>query len=468
MVFSSYIFLFAFLPLVIVINRFLSVRISNVFLLLSSLLFYVCGESLLVLILAASILWNYTFGLLLDASSSQKKLITGIAIGGNLFLLCYYKYFGFLVENTFLSGIISESRYSDIVLPLGISFFTFQSISYLVDIYRNTNVAEKSIIRLGLYISFFPQLVAGPIVKYKELAVYLKERSATLDDTVAGIFKFIRGLAKKILIADNLALVADQIFATAPGELPTALAWLGMLLYSLQIYYDFSGYSDMAIGLCLIFGFKIPENFNYPYLSKSVREFWRRWHISVSTWFKEYLYIPLGGNRLGTTRTYFNLFIVFLLTGLWHGASWNFILWGLVHGFFMIAERLLSMKAITVPSFFKRLYLLVVVCFAWIIFRIESLTDALAYYRSLFSFNVESDWYAAVLITPYFIFLMGLALLFVFPLRTKADSLIKKLVVNNRPSLHMALCSVGYLFLAAICIMEMTTSSFSPFIYFKF
>lgn len=467
MVFSSYLFLFFFLPLVILVNRFLSLKASNVFLLLASLLFYASGEGLLVLLLLVSIFWNFSFGLLIEkAAHKEKKLYCGVAIIGNLSLLAYYKYFRFLVENSPLAKLITEQRYSDIILPIGISFFTFQGISYLVDVYRKEVPAEKSIVRLGLFISFFPQLVAGPIVKYKELAAFLSHRVTSVDKTVEGSMRFIRGLAKKVIIADTLAIVVDAIFIENLSALPTTVAWTGVLLYSLQIYYDFSGYSDMAIGLGLIFGFRIPENFNYPYISKSVREFWRRWHISLSTWFRDYLYIPLGGNRQGQSRTLFNLCVVFFLTGLWHGASWNFVLWGMLHGLFLILERLSSFEKIRLPHLLKHIYLLVVVGLSWVLFRLPSFADALVYYKSLFSFSATGDWYSYVLMTPYVWFVVLIAIIFAAPILSKIAALFS--VSLRRLNYLPLLRYVGYFCLALLCMMELSMSSYSPFIYFKF
>jgi len=466
MVFSSHIFLFLFLPLVLVINRFLTLKASNLFLLIASLVFYALGEGLLVILLLCSISWNYFFGRLIGHKGANKVFLA-IAITGNLLLLAYYKYFGFIVESSFLKNLISESHYSNIILPIGISFFTFQGISYLVDVYRGTNKAESDPIKLGLYISFFPQLVAGPIVKYNELASYLSERKTTLDQTTIGAFKFLRGLTKKVIIADTLALVADQIFLLPSETIPGPLAWLGVLIYSLQIYYDFSGYSDMAIGMCLILGFSIPENFNYPYLSKSVREFWRRWHISLSTWFRDYLYIPLGGNRKGMARLYFNLLIVFFLTGLWHGASYNFIIWGMIHGIFMIAERTFPLETRKLPSLFKHVYLLLVVCLSWVFFRIESFSEAVQFLQRMFSFSMEGDWYPGIFLNAYFYFILFVAILFAFPLRQKIALFFKTKIVAQKHLLLGLNCGL-YLALAFLCWMELSMSSYSPFIYYKF
>jgi len=445
MVFSSYSFLFLFLPFVLCVNRFLSLSLSNLFLLLCSLAFYCAGEGMLVLILIFSILWNYGFGLIISERVRGNKLALLFGVAGNLALLGYYKYFTFLVLSSFLKDFVVISAYSEIVLPIGISFFTFQGISYLVDVYRRVALSEVNPIKLGLYISFFPQLIAGPIIKYNEFVPYLSKRTSTLDKTYNGSLKFIRGLAKKVILADSLAIVADQIFATDPSSLPTFLAWIGVLVYSLQIYYDFSGYSDMAIGLCLIMGFKIPENFNYPYISKSLREFWRRWHISLSSWFKNYLYLPLGGNREGDFRTYINLGIVFFLTGLWHGASWNFVLWGLIHGLFMIIERLVDFENRKLPSILKHGYLLFVVGLSWIMFRVDSISEAKNYIQQLFCFSSDGDWYSGIYL----------------------NRSIENLRLINRSTKTILYSSV-YLLISFYCFVELSISNYQPFIYFKF
>ncbi len=469
MIFSSFLFLFLFLPIVLVINRFLTLKTSNLFLLAASLLFYFSGEGFLTILLVGSIIWNYAFGLFLNLKKDNpvlKKTILGLGVAGNLLLLLYYKYFGFLVESTGLGAFIPESTYATIALPIGISFFTFQGISYIIDVYRNIQPAEKSPIKLGLYIAFFPQLIAGPIVKFNEIAEYLSQRSSSLDQTTAGTFKFIRGLAKKVVLANNFALLADYIFTADIHTLPAAVAWLGVLAYSLQIYYDFSGYSDMAIGLGLIMGFKIPENFEHPYIAKSIREFWQRWHISLSTWFKNYLYIPLGGNRKGAGRTYLNLILVFLVTGLWHGASYNFIIWGMLHGAFLILERSLSKYFPSLPSFFQHLYTLLVVSIAWVFFRIASFDQAIDFIGRLFSFSTEGDFFPLLYLNPYGIAILVISILLATPLRSYLAQQFSKFQIPDNLSLFFT-CAL-YLLLFMYCILELSIATHDPFIYFKF
>lgn len=348
MVFSSIVFLWVFLPLVFVINLFMAGRLSNVFLLLASLIFYAWGEPQLVVLMMASILVNWLAGKLIGKYGGHKKGILAAAVVIDLSLLGYFKYAGFLAGavNTLAGGTVI--RVPDIRLPIGISFFTFQAISYVADVYRGETQAQDKLVNTALYISFFPQLIAGPIVRYHDINLQLENRHITWEKVAEGFRRFVYGLSKKVLISNVLGACTDQIYALEPGAITGAMAWLAAVCYMFQIYYDFSGYSDMAIGLGKMFGFDFPENFNYPYISHSVREFWRRWHISLSTWFREYVYIPLGGNRKGNRRTYVNLLIVFFLTGLWHGAGWNYILWGLYHGFFLVIERVFTaMKART-------------------------------------------------------------------------------------------------------------------------
>lgn len=471
MVFSSFLFLFLFLPVVLIINRLLPLRWSNVFLLIVSLLFYFVGEGKLTILLALSILWNYVFGrlLALDESHSKKdKLLLGICITGNLLLLVYYKYFGFIVTSLGLDHIIPESSYSSIVLPIGISFFTFQGISYIIDVYGKTEKAEKDPVKLGLYISLFPQLIAGPIIKYNEIAKDISHRSFNLDDAVNGSFKFIRGLFKKVVLANNFSVIADAVFESDINSLPTSVAWIGLLLYSLQIYFDFSGYSDMAIGLGQIMGFKIPENFNFPYISRSIKEFWRRWHISLSTWFKNYLYIPLGGNRKGAYRTYLNLAIVFFVTGLWHGANYNFIIWGMLHGAFLVAERMKASWLAILPRFLQHVYTLMVVSLAWVFFRTATIDDAFHYFSRLFAFSEVGDYSAFLHLNNYIVFLLALGVLLVTPIRTYLvvhwNKLMQQMPVGAKYTLALGLYQLVFIF----ALFELSIATHTPFIYFKF
>ena len=317
MLFSSMTFLFVFMPLVMAVYFFAKQEIRNYILLIASIIFYAWGEPRYLAVMIITILVNYIGAVLLDRHifSGRRKLILLLTIAADLGFLIYFKYFNFLIEN--INGLLTkEIEFIDVVMPIGISFYTFQAMSYLIDVYRREVPAQRDIYKLALYIVLFPQLVAGPIVKYHDVCAQIDERTVEFSNVVIGLKRFIIGLAKKVLIANTLALVVDKIFAQVPENLTMGYSWLGALAYCLQLYYDFSGYSDMAIGLGLMFGFKFLENFNYPYISKSITEFWRRWHISLATWFKLYLYIPLGGNRVSAGRTYLNLFIVFLVTGI--------------------------------------------------------------------------------------------------------------------------------------------------------
>jgi alginate O-acetyltransferase complex protein AlgI len=470
MVFSSFSFLFLFLPAVIflyvLIQKYFKTPGGNVFLLLASLCFYFTGEGTLGFLLVFSILWNYVFAILIRDSKKSFALVIGVC--GNLLLLIYYKYFIFLINTLGLSEVISESFYQDIILPAGISFFSFQGISYLVDVNRSKELLEKNIIKVGLYISFFPQLIAGPILKFNEIKGYLSSRIVTIDNITSGSFLFIRGLVKKIVLANNFALIADVVFEQNISNIAMPVAWLGILFYTLQIYYDFSGYSDMAIGLGRVMGFKIPENFTHPYVAKSIRSFWRSWHISLSTWFRDYLYIPLGGSKVGNYRLYLNLFIVFFLTGLWHGASNNFIIWGMIHGFFIVLERLLSrIKSIKIPSVFKHVYTLLVVVLAWVFFRIEGTVEAIEFVNKLFTFNLEGDYYPIIYITPYLIGLTVLGVMFTTPMRKTILVHYNKILFKNSSIRTLVTCVV-YLLLFMYSVMELSVSTHQSFIYFKF
>ena len=378
MVFSIPVFLLVFLPAVYLINALISkcsktnTVWSNCFLLLASLVFYAWGEPVLVLLMMGSVLLNWFCGKRISRGSGKsRKIWLCVAVAGDLLILGYYKYAGFMLRLINSLAGLDVLGTLNIALPIGISFFTFQAISYVVDVYRGKAEASSSLISTALYISFFPQLIAGPIIKYQDISRQIEKRTVTWIKTSEGFRRFIFGLSKKVLIANVLGLCADMVYNSNPEWIDPRAAWIAALAYTFQIYYDFSGYSDMAIGLGKMFGFDYPENFNYPYLAASVSEFWRRWHISLGSWFREYVYIPLGGNRKGKRRTYFNLTVVFLLTGLWHGAAVSFVLWGLYHGFFVIAERLGLKKLLDRSRIAGMMYCFLVVTFGWVLFRLE-------------------------------------------------------------------------------------------------
>lgn len=468
MVFSSTVFLFIFLPAVLIINFLLRHDYRNIFLLVVSLFFYAWGEGILVLLMIVSTCVNYLAGLGISYFKNRVlvKATLGLAITINLLFLIYYKYLNFIFDTfPFLSSLFAVNT-SSIILPIGISFYTFHAISYLVDIYRKGLPGQKNFFDLGLYIAFFPQLVAGPIVRYSDIVDQLKHRTTDFNLFFEGAIRFIRGLGKKIIIANTLGLFADRVFDTPIKEIPTSISWIGIVCYTLQIYYDFSGYSDMAIGLAKMFGFHFKENFNHPYIAKSIQDFWRRWHISLSTWFRDYLYISLGGNQKGIYRTYVNLVIVFFVTGLWHGASWNFIIWGLFHGLFLVLERSNIIKLDKFPVPLKHFYVTMVVMIGWVFFRAETLRDASRYLRVMAGI-ISGDNYSALISANYYtvvVFLLGI--LFCMPIRITWSTYIEKL--TRAQNFFLIGKCVFYFSLLLWCISELATSSYNPFIYFRF
>ncbi|HBI15672.1 MAG TPA: MBOAT family protein [Desulfobulbaceae bacterium] len=482
MVFSSIIFLFLFLPVTLVLELIVGRRPRNTLLLAASLIFYAWGEGLYVLMMLGSITLNYLFGLLIGRTQTEEgqKALLALAVVLNLLPLFYFKYTVFALENVakvFAFLHIDHTLTLDpIHLPIGISFFTFQALSYIVDVYRKTVAPQKNILDMGLFIALFPQLIAGPIVRYHDIAQQLKNRSVSVEDFASGAERFVHGLGKKVLLANPMGAMADQIFSLQIGELSSPAAWLGVICYSLQIYFDFSGYSDMAIGLGRMFGFHFLENFNYPYISRSIREFWRRWHISLSNWFRDYLYIPLGGNRKGPGRTGLNLLIVFFLCGFWHGASWNFICWGLCHGFFLVLERGRTGRWLSrSPALVQHLYTLLVVANAWVFFRAETLEQGLRYLGVMYGIHAAPVLYPLVAINldAEFFTTMALGLLIATPvypvveqyLRQKRDHLPAGQGLAVAAPL-VKLCLMGLLLL--LSSMNLATGAYNPFIYFRF
>lgn len=461
MLFSSLFFLQIFLPVTYFVSALLKNK-SNLFLLIASLFFYSWGEYHYVGVLIFSISINYLIGRFLSHSEGRDRIIVlTFGISSNLLILCYFKYAQFFIENLnlFLPDPIAVAPAP---MPVGISFFTFQAISYIIDVYRRQIESERNPISLGLYIAFFPQLIAGPIVKFHDIAGQLNHRQITLSGTAYGIRRFIFGLSKKVILANELALVADSTFNTG-GSVSTIAAWLGCIAYTLQIYFDFSGYSDMAIGLGRMFGFHFPENFNYPYLSCSIGEFWRRWHISLSSWFKEYLYIPLGGNKKGELCTQRNLFLVFLATGFWHGASWNFVFWGIYHGFFVMLEKMLEKYSFKRIRLLGSLYVVLTVMIGWVLFRCETLKNAAVFIRAMFlpgedDANLYFRW-----LTPYYagIFIVSVILCGPHQLLNR----VKKYTRGERPYVFDLLFLPVLL---TLCIIKLGASTYNPFIYFRF
>ncbi len=475
MLFNSIVFIFVFLP-VLLLLYYLVVpkRFRNHLLLLSSLIFYAWGGVSYSIILLGSLLFNYIFVTQINKNKDNKKTWLWVGIVFNLLLIFVFKYLDFFIENINLLNAISFKigpplPLFNIVLPLGISFFTFQQMSMLWDVYRNNTERKRpKFLDTALYISFFPQLIAGPIVRYNNIINQIRHRKESLTLFRSGIQRFILGLFKKVIIANQMAIVADGIMTTSPAALNTSTAWMGLLSYSLQIYFDFSGYSDMAIGLGRMFGFKILENFNFPYISTSIKEFWRRWHISLSTWFRDYLYIPLGGNRKGIKRTYINLFIVFLLTGFWHGATWSFIFWGLFHGAFLIIERLGFDKILNrLPRMISWIYTMLVVMIAWVFFRIENINGAIDFLIRMFSFTENKPVSIYSYINVEYSIVLVIALLSGSTFWIRALKIVEK---SKKNFANLYIVAGDMLSIAAflLCILYINSASYSPFIYFRF
>lgn len=468
MVFSEPIFLFIFLPLTLALYFISGRGARNIVLLLMSLFFYAWGEKIYVLVLLGSIAVNYGFGLLISGALGRRRLVAlWGGVFANLALLGYFKYTGFLLGSF---GFADAAAHAP-PLPIGISFFTFQALSYLIDLYFGRVQVQRDPLRLALYISLFPQLIAGPIVRYAEIDAALIDRTTTRGDVSAGTHRFVQGLAKKAFLADPLGLVADQIFGIPAGGLSLEVAWLGALCYSLQLYFDFSAYSDMAIGLGRIFGFRFPENFDYPYVSTSITEFWRRWHMTLSRWFRDYLYIPLGGNRAGSGRTYLNLSIVFLATGLWHGAAWTFVFWGAYHGAFLILERLgLGRLLLLSPRGLRHTYLILVVIFGWVAFRAETFAQMSDFYASMVlgRAGAEADFYP---LARYLDLYVGILILIASALSVGAAKwfLPPSEPADGSSSPRMTFIQEGWFWILFLgTLISVGASSYSPFIYFRF
>ncbi len=397
---DSPVFLFLFLPTALVLFHAMPERGRSPLLLGLSLIFCAWGDTYSLWVLLGSIVFNYGFGLVIENTEPgrSRKITLALAVGANISLLVYYKYLKFAIENISRLGLTASIHFdfADWHLPLGISFFTFSAIAYQVDIYRENCHAEKNPVTFAVYLAHFGKIIAGPIVRFRDSRGRFRTRRVTLQDFSEGAMRFVLGLGKKALVANPAAAFADEVFSRA-AELDMPTAWLGLLCYTIQIYFDFSGYSDMAIGVGRMVGFNFPENFNYPYISQSIQEFWRRWHMSLSTWFRDYLYIPLGGNRISKARTYVNLVLVFVLCGLWHGASWSFVVWGTYHGCFLAAERAgLDRLLNRVGRPVRHLYAMVVIMVGWVFFRADTLTQAIQYCRAMFTFSTATYDYIAM------------------------------------------------------------------------
>lgn len=467
MLFSSMTFIYMFLPIVCAMYFFARKELQNYILLIASIIFYAWGEPSYLAIMILTILVNYIGANYISRSHNKghRKWLLIATILADLGVLFYFKYFNFMAEN--INTIFNaDIHFIKVVMPIGISFYTFQALSYVIDVYRGDTPAQRDIYKLALYICLFPQLIAGPIVKYHDVAEQIEKRDVTFDKVAYGIKRFIIGLSKKVLIANTLGAIADKIFVLPVEQFGSQIAWIGAVAYSFQLFYDFSGYSDMAIGLGSVFGFKFLENFNYPYISKSITEFWRRWHISLSTWFKEYLYIPLGGNRVVKWRNYVNLFIVFLATGLWHGAAWNFIFWGLWHGLFIIFEKATGWhkKEGKFIGFLQHIYCILAFVIGWVMFRADNMSYAWQYIKNMFGQikNHNIIYGFAYYIDNMEIIAFVAAFICAVPLFSKLlDIPYKYKIIRSLVNIWLIVA-----FLTATSFIA--ASTYNPFIYFRF
>ena len=477
MVFSSIIFLFRFLPITLFVYYIAPQKFKNAVLVICSLFFYSWGEVKYFPIMIASILVDYIVSLVIERNREKKgicKICMGISLLFNLGMLFFFKYTNFFVDNinafagTHFAGI-------QLTLPLGISFYTFQTLSYTIDVYRGKTKAERNIVNFAAFVTLFPQLIAGPIVKYTDVSRELRERKMNLAQINEGITLFIFGLGKKVLIANNIGSLWNQVQDIGFSNVSTPLAWLGILAYSFQIYFDFSGYSLMAIGMGKMLGFEFPQNFNYPYISKSITEFWRRWHITLSTWFREYLYIPLGGNRRGRTRQIWNLFVVWSLTGLWHGASWNFVLWGIYYFILLTIEKIfLGEKLEQLPGWLQHVYTCLVVLFGWVIFANENIADLGRYFLTMFGANgalynqtAIYQWYTHI---PLLIVLIIGSTKLPKQLLRKGWTRLKLIdaISSRQEQIRFVATSIFTVLVLYCSVAFLVSGSYNPFLYFRF
>lgn len=465
MVFSSLTFISLFLPITIILYYISPKFIKNYILLLASLLFYSWGEPKYIILILISITFNYLIAILISRNKSQnkKRLLLFLTIVFNISLLLYFKYLNFFINN--LNTIFkSNIAIKNIILPIGISFYTFQTLSYVIDVYKENVKVQKNICYLGMYITFFPQLIAGPIVRYSDIEKQIVKRTHSIDNFFDGFRRFIIGLAKKVIIANNVSIICDTIFNTYYYYNYGALIlMLAVLCFTIQIYYDFSGYSDMAIGLGKMFGFTFMENFNYPYKANSITDFWRRWHISLSTWFRDYVYIPLGGNRCSKKRWLFNLSVVWLLTGIWHGASWNFILWGIYYLILLVVEKTFNIDKLIKNKVLKWIITFILINIGWLIFKVESMHDLLYIIKQILVFKpshiklfITNNYY----ILNNIVYLI-IGIIFMFPIIPRIKKYENKLLVRYIYDLVLII-------LFALSIVFLINNNYNPFIYFRF
>ncbi len=470
MVFSSLVFLYRYLAAVLLIYFISPEKLKNFVLFAFSLLFYAWGEPVYIVLMLFSTVVDYTHGLLVHRLKNKGRqgaaravLISSVVI--NLGLLCFFKHSGFIVEN--INAVFHTSiPFSGVALPIGISFYTFQTMSYTIDVYRDVAKPQKNIIDFGTYVVLFPQLIAGPIVQYNTIAEQLNHRKTDIDGFAKGALRFTVGLGKKILLANTAGEIFDMLTASGLSNLSALGAWGAILAYTFQIYFDFSGYSDMAIGLGKVFGFDFLENFDYPYMSRSITEFWRRWHISLGSWFRDYVYIPLGGNRVGRARHIFNILTVWLLTGIWHGASWNFLFWGLYYGILLLIEKFFLLERLKKAlRFVSVIYTFVIVVFGWVFFVFEKASDISAFFSAMFGFNGLWDRSSA------YILLNSVVLFAIFAVAV--TDIPKKLAARFTASeklagLNTAMCGAFIAVIFAVSTAFLVNSSYNPFLYFRF
>ena len=471
MVFSTSLFLLYFLPAFLVLYHITPHKYRNITALVASMLFYIWGAPDFIFILLGSILLDFYFSSKFERSASR-KLFFVLSLILNVGLLAYFKYANFFVQNA--NDLLHNLGFNRlgctiVVLPIGISFFTFQKITYSVDVYQGRSKPLKSIVDYALYIMLFPQLIAGPIVRYNEISEQLTNRkhNETYNNKLIGFYRFVIGLSKKVLIANSIGAYADSVFSLAPGDLSFISGWLGLLAYAVQIYFDFSGYSDMAIGLGKMIGFKFSENFNNPYISKNITEFWKRWHISLSTCMRDYLYIPLGGSRAGNLKLYFNLWIVFLISGFWHGASWNFAAWGIFHGLFLSLDKLFLKNLLSRLGKGSVIVTFFIVLLSWVLFRTETLDYALSFYKMLFNFN---DYSISVELSSKTVFFLITGLIFSFLTLSKKGRKFEKFIFfsSDYKRFQHIMFTAAALILFVICVGYINSQEFNPFIYFRF
>lgn len=471
MVFSSFVFLCVFFPVIFCLHSAIpSIKVKNALLVIASLIFYAFGEPVYVVLMLISAFLNYLCAVWMG--KANRKAVLTVAIVVNIGILCIFKYTGFFI--TTINHVLRLNiNVPQITLPIGISFFTFQALSYVIDVYRGQVERQRKFSKVLLYISFFPQLIAGPIVKYRDIAREIDSRGVSLRETALGLRRFICGLAKKVLIANTMAIAADHVFGQECYSLNIVGAWIGAVAYTMQIYFDFSGYSDMAIGLGRMFGFHFKENFEHPYRSVTIKEFWRRWHISLSSWFKEYVYIPLGGNRRGKIRTGANKIIVFFLTGLWHGANWTFVVWGLFHGAFSFLEEFVpSLRKL--PRVILHIYTMLVVIVGFVVFRADTLGQAFIFIGKMFAgfeFSAASMSFACQQMNPFFIAMLVAAIIGCGPVRCLTEKFIDFSSRDGHAPYQAFVQAILYIaafVLLLWCMVRLSGGSYNPFIYFRF